>query len=348
MSRTAQPSDAASEAETARAKGRRPVRGYAALVLAGRRHGEDSLAQAAGAPHRALLDIHGTPMLERVLRTLAATPCIDHIVVSIDEPRLLDRFPGIAALRAASGAQIVVVRATDSPSQSVLAILDDGSSDQPVLVTTADHALLDVAMVEYFLGQAEARGGDVAVGLVASAVLRERFPESRRTYLGFADERYSGANLFSFQTPRARRAVDFWKRAESFRKRPWRLVASFGARALFLFLTRRLSLEEAFAEVTRALDARVFPIVMPWAEAAVDVDKLSDLELVRRVLADAAEPKLEPEVESPRPDESPEPEAGLEGDPSAGRQQEPSAGPGAESDQSGRSPSATKPPVSPS
>ena len=62
---------------------RRPVRGYAALVLAGRRSREDPLAEAAGAPHRALLDIHGTPMLERVLRTLAETPCIREIIVSM-------------------------------------------------------------------------------------------------------------------------------------------------------------------------------------------------------------------------------------------------------------------------
>ena len=80
----------------------------------------------------------------------------------------------------------------------------------------------------------------------------------------------------------------FWTRAEGFRKRPWRLVATFGARALFLFLTRRLTLEAAFDEVSHALEARVRPIVLPRAEAAVDVDKLEDLELVRRVLAQEA------------------------------------------------------------
>ena len=46
---------------------RPPIRGYTALVLAGRRGPDDALAAAAGAPHRALLDVHGTPMLERVL-----------------------------------------------------------------------------------------------------------------------------------------------------------------------------------------------------------------------------------------------------------------------------------------
>jgi GTP:adenosylcobinamide-phosphate guanylyltransferase len=264
---------------------RRPVRGYTALVLAGRRGPEDPFAEAAGAPHRALLDIHGTPMLERVLRTLIATPCIRQIIVSIDEPHLLERFPGIVELRRTRGAGLVVVEATDSPSRSVLAILDEGRSEQPLLVTTADHALLTVEMVEHFLGQAEECGGDVAVGLVASGVLKKRFPDAIRTYLPFADERYSGANLFAFQTPRGRSAVEFWVRAESFRKRPWRLVASFGLRALYLFLTRRLDLDAAFAEASRTLGARAVPVRMPQAEAAVDVDKMSDLELVRDVLA---------------------------------------------------------------
>jgi 2-C-methyl-D-erythritol 4-phosphate cytidylyltransferase len=267
---------------------RRPARGYRAVVLAGRRGPDDSLAAAAGAPHRAFLDIHGTPMLERVLRTLVSTPCIAEIVVSIDTPGLLEEFGGIDRLRRAAGRRMRVAAATDSPSRSVLEILDEGPPEQPVLVTTADHPLLDVEMVEGFLARAEDRGGDVAAGLVPSAVVRERFPDAHRTYLPFRDERYSGANLFALMTPRAREAVRFWMRAESFRKRPWRLVATFGLRALLLFLGRRLDLEGAFEEVSRSLGVRVQPIVLERAEAAVDVDKLSDLTLVREILAATA------------------------------------------------------------
>jgi 2-C-methyl-D-erythritol 4-phosphate cytidylyltransferase len=264
---------------------RRPVRGYSAVVLAGRRGPDDALAAAAGAPHRAFLDIHGTPMLERVLRTLVSTPCIGEIVVSIDTPGLLDEFAGIERLRRAAGRRIQVAAATGSPSRSVLEILEAGAPEQPVLVTTADHPLLDVEMVEGFLARAEDRGGDVAAALVPSAVVRERFPKSRRTYLRFRDESYSGANLFALMTPRAREVVRFWMRAENFRKRPWRLVATFGPRALLLFLSRRLDLEGAFEEVSRSLGVRIQPIVLLRAEAAVDVDKLSDLALVREILA---------------------------------------------------------------
>ena len=278
----------------------RPVRGYRALVLAGRRGPDDPLAAAAGAPHRALLDIRGTPMLERVLRTLVATPCVGEIVISIDEPQLLETFAGIVDLRAANE-RIVVVRASDSPSRSVLEILDRGSPEQPLLVTTADHPLLTVEMIESFLGRAEARGGDAAVALVPSAILIERFPDAVRTYLRFADEHYSGANLFAFLTPRAREAVHFWSRAESFRKRPWRLVATFGLRPLYLFLTRRLDLEAAFVEVSHRLGVRVYPVVMDQAEAAIDVDKLADLELVNRILSEESVEEVEPAQSSSSP-----------------------------------------------
>jgi len=265
---------------------RPPVRGYTALLLAGRRGQDDPLAIAAGAPHRALLDVHGVPMLERVLRTLVATPCIVDIVISIDRPDLLDSFPGIAALRAEQSGRIAVLRSQDSPSRSVLAALDEGPPEQPLLVTTADHALLSVEMVEHFLAEAEERGGDVTVALVSEKTLVARFPESVRTYLPFRGGRYSGANLFAFLTPRARSAVQFWTRAESFRKRPWRLVLTFGPKALFLFLLRRLDLQQAFARVSEVIGARCEAVEMPQAEAAVDVDKLSDLDLVNRILAE--------------------------------------------------------------
>ena len=84
----------------------------------------------------------------------------------------------------------------------------------------------------------------------------------------------------------AQRAAEFWGRAERFRKRPWRLVGAFGPVALLLFLLRRLDLEAALERMSRALGVRARAIRMPWAEAAIDVDRPSDLELVNRILAE--------------------------------------------------------------
>ena len=69
---------------------------------------------------------------------------------------------------------------------------------------------------------------------------------------------------------------------------------------MLLFLRRRLSLDAAFREVSEALGARVCAVVMPQAEAAIDVDKMADLALVRQILSP---PDAQDEPE-PDPDQS--------------------------------------------
>ncbi|MCG8590415.1 MAG: nucleotidyltransferase family protein [Proteobacteria bacterium] len=256
---------------------------YAALVLAGRRSAEDPLARAAGAPHRALLDVGGEPMLERVLRALDAAASVDGVEVSIDDPDALRSFSQLAAREAAGALRLSASAA--SPSRSVLAGLERAGT-QPLLVTTADHALLQADWVEAFLREADRDADvDVAVALVAASRIRAAFPDARRTYLPFRGERYSGANLFAFRTPRARAAAEFWSRAEHQRKRPWRLVATFGFSTLLLFLLRRLDLAAAFERASSIVGVRIAPIVLPFAEAAIDVDKLADWELVKQLVA---------------------------------------------------------------
>ena len=83
-----------------------------------------------------------------------------------------------------------------------------------------------------------------------------------------------------------RRAAEFWRRAEQHRKSPWRLVGTFGPLTLLLFLARRLDLDAAFRRVSKVIGIEARAIQMPTAEAAVDVDKISDLELVNRIFAE--------------------------------------------------------------
>jgi hypothetical protein len=50
-------------------------------------------------------------------------------------------------------------------------------------------------------------------------------------------------------------------------------------------LTRRLSLEAAFERASKVVGARLQALPLRIAEAAIDVDKIEDLELVRTILA---------------------------------------------------------------
>jgi GTP:adenosylcobinamide-phosphate guanylyltransferase len=266
--------------------------GFTALVLAGRRAADDASGRFAGSAHRALLEVRGVPMLLRVVRTLRACPNVEAVRVSIDAPAALAAVPELAQL-VASGA-IRLHQSLPSPSGSVEDALRELPERARVLVTTADHPLLAPAIVEHFLaGTGEGAGApageaDVLVGLVRAEVVRARYPESIRTWLRLRGAAYSGANLFAFLTPAARRAAAFWVRAEQFRKRPWRLASTFGPAALLLYAVGRLDLDAALARVSRAMGARVRAVLLPFAEAAIDVDRPADLALAERILGDAA------------------------------------------------------------
>jgi CMP-N-acetylneuraminic acid synthetase len=62
-------------------------------------------------------------------------------------------------------------------------------------------------------------------------------------------------------------------------------VRGFGWRPLVLYLLGRLSLDDALARASRVIGAKIAAVVMPQPEAAIDVDKPADLELVETILA---------------------------------------------------------------
>ena len=249
---------------------------FTALVLAGSRGPGDPIARHCGIEHKCLAPVRGVPMLARVLHALAASSSIGRIFVSLPDSTILPDLGVATRWRPVpSGA---------TPSTSVLQALAEIADPLPLLITTADHPLLSAAMLDGFCAEARAKGADLVAGLTDARVIRAAYPDARRTYLRFADAAYSGANLFALLTPESRRAVAFWRRVEQERKRPWRLVRAFGIGPLLTYLLGRLTLDDAMARASTVIGARVAAARLPFAEAAIDVDKPADLALVEAIL----------------------------------------------------------------
>ena len=253
-----------------------------ALVLAGSRRGEsDPVARYRQAAAKCLVEAGGVPMLVRVVRALAASPRISAILVSGDDEALLDRLPELAPLLASGRLQALA--SAPSLSNSVAAAF--ALAGPPTLVTTADHALLDPTMLDHFLATADGVSADIAVALASATVITAAYPASKRTYIRFRDDGYSGANLFLLRTSAAARGIEFWRRIERDRKAPWRLARAFGPVLLGAYLLRIATLHQAMRLISRRLGIEVAAVAMPMAEASIDVDKPADLDLVEDILA---------------------------------------------------------------
>lgn len=256
-------------------------RRFNALILAGNRREGDTVAQMAGVSHKALAPIHGVPMLLRLYRTLSASPGIANLYVCIDDAALLDAVPELAVARDAG--KLIIVPPADSPAASVALALDRIALDLPLLTTTADHPLLTVEMVRHLLAHAPA-DADLAVGLADATVVRAAYPGAIRTFYRFQEKRVSGCNLFLAQNTRARDVALYWRRMERHRKKPWRLVWEVGPAALLRLACGRMSVDAAFAHISGLTGARIRPVMMPFAEAPIDVDKPADYKLVSEIL----------------------------------------------------------------
>ncbi len=252
---------------------------FAAVVLAGSRGPDDPVAVEAGVAAKALAIIGGTPMVSRVVTALAESRSIGQIVVvglTDKAPPEVETVLDMHRVRRVAGSA--------TPSQSVIAAFSVLEPLVPVLVTTADHALLRSEYVDDFCARARATGADVAVALAAYQDVIAACPDTRRTVSRFSDGGYCGCNLFGFLTERGRSAVGFWRRVEGQRKNPVKVIRSLGFLTLLRYLTGGLSLRQGLEVLSRRAGARVEPVLMPHGEAAIDVDSADDLRRVRAMV----------------------------------------------------------------
>lgn len=264
-----------------RAGGRDPSMPWPAIVLAGERPGGNALARALQLPASVLAPIAGKACLARVITTLRVCQSIDggllvgpaaDIVKDNDIVRELLAIGDFRWLEPMSGPSASALRAAGALRH------------YPVLLTTGDHALLEAGVVDRFCAAAAASGADFVVGLVPHALVRGRFPYSRRTVLRFRNGAWCGANLFALRTHAGRHALELWQALEVDRKRPWRMASRLGFGFLLRYLGGSLSLSDALATLSARAGCRIAHVVVESARAAVDVDSSADLALAEEVL----------------------------------------------------------------
>ncbi|MEZ5558671.1 MAG: NTP transferase domain-containing protein [Pseudomonadales bacterium] len=257
-----------------------------AVVLAGERPGGNALARALGIDAGVLADVAGSSCLVRVLRCLDAAAAVRGGIVCGPAEGVLARHDALTAVFADAGFQWLAP--ASGPAASALAAAS-AIGTMPVLLTSGDHALLRPETVDQFLRDAlEQRAhsnADLLIGLVPHREVQAAFPESKRTLLRFADGAFCGSNLFALLSDRARLALEFWRRVEALRKQPWKIAAELGTATLLRYLLRRLSVDQAMAQLSERAGCRVGWVAVHDPRAAVDVDSVADWELASRLLA---------------------------------------------------------------
>ena len=257
---------------------------FKALVLAGSRGSLEPVSAYAGVSDKALIEVGGRTTLARVVDTLRRSGA-DRIWVSTSSE---------AVRRHAASLGTDAIEAAAGPSAS--AQQGFALTGAPLLLTTADHALLQPEWIQAFLAAVPA-DADIAPYLARRETIERDAPTTRRTYLRFADGDWSGCNLFMLATPAASAALALWQQVEHDRKRPWRIVRRLGPLPLLNYALGRFTLAAALSDIGERVGVRARLVESPFGLAAIDVDKPADLDLVRELIGHGS-PALPPIADS--------------------------------------------------
>ena len=121
--------------------------GLTALVLAGSRPGGDPFAESFGVASKSLIPVAGEPMLLRPVRALLAASEVEEVIILAQHPELLDDV-------LAGQPEVSFRQSQGTIADTLCAVCSDPDTRWPVLVTTADHALLTPAMIAEFTAKA--------------------------------------------------------------------------------------------------------------------------------------------------------------------------------------------------
>jgi molybdopterin-guanine dinucleotide biosynthesis protein A len=247
--------------------------GVNAVVLAGG-PADDISALEPGAPNKAFIRIAGMTLVERTLRGVRSSSRIDRIVVVA--PPAAHGHDGLALADecCADGERI---------GDSLRSGLSHFPPDDLVLVAASDLPILSAEAVDDFCAQALSLDPDIAYGCVERTVHLASYPLVPHTWARLREGTYCGAGLIAMKPRAVPELQRFIERLGAARKNPLQLASIFGWDVLLRFALRRLSMQSAERRASQILRLRACAIVTPYAEAAVNVDRVSDVELANQL-----------------------------------------------------------------
>ncbi len=254
------------------------------LILAGKRN-QDSLSESFGVQNKALIPLAGKRMVEWVFDAINGFGT-ENLWISVDaaQKALFEQeFPAYSN-------NLLIIENSGSPMNSIIRALNLLKEGESLLVTTADNPLLNSEFIHYFLQKANESEAELLIATVnGHEGLISKYPFLSRTWHKLNSKVWlSGANLF-YWSPKTLNsaATQILTKLEERRKSPMGFASILsGTNLIFLLklILQCTSIKEANQAFSKTLAFGVEFITLPFPEACVDVDKLSDYEFVERLL----------------------------------------------------------------
>lgn len=252
-----------------------------ALVMAGKRSGLlDPLAARARVSQKAVVPVHGVPMIERVVKQVSQCPAVGAIRIVAHDADEIAALPTIAALMAEG--RLTFTEGKYNIVDSVFSGAE--GADFPLLITTADNCLVTPEGYGEFIEKCLANGVEGAAGLARKEDVQAADPEGQKKFYQFQDGGYSNCNMYWLGSKDALSAAEIMREGGQFVKFPKRIIKAFGLMNLIRFKLGTGSKEKLFEQISKRFGFKLMPIELSDGHYAIDVDNQRTFEVTERIL----------------------------------------------------------------
>lgn len=170
-----------------------------------------------------------------------------------------------------------------SLSDNLLKGFEKTSSDY-ILICSADIPLVKKEHIQWFIDEGLRSGARLVMPYITKEIIDKTYPGAKRTYVRLKDGLVTLGNIALIERTLVGEIKQLLKKATDYRKNPLKIAMLVGCDIVALYLLGLLSVKYIERKAYRLVKGPVRGLLCPYPEIGMDVDKVEDLEVVKRFI----------------------------------------------------------------
>jgi len=247
---------------------------FNALILAGSTK-RGPLEISTNVDNKALISINGKQVINYILNALKKSLLINKTVVVGPEKLFLTSIDQ-------KNAQLI------NCGNNILENIENGlkyfNSDESVLILTSDIPLITANAIDEFLRICIKRNADVAYPIITKEKIMKKYPETERTYIKMKEGLICGGNITLLKPEVFFRNKSLINDLFENRKNIQKYVKILGFVFIIKFIFKTLTFKDIEKRISEIVGYHSIAVNVSFPEIMIDLDKVSDLELIKKIM----------------------------------------------------------------
>lgn len=243
---------------------------FDALVIAGGKN-DGALKDYSDKEYESLIEIAGKPMVQHVLDAVEGVEEIENIVMV-----------GPAELNRVANKDYNILKPKGTLVDNIKRGIEALNEDNYIIILTSDIPLVTSAVIKEFIKSCQKEiGHDFFYPLISKEINLKKYPEVERTYVHLKEGTYTGGNVVMVSPSIIQGPLDWYDKLLSLRKKPFKMSQMLGLKIIIKFIFRQLTIPELEKKISAMIGHKCKALILNSPEIGFDVDKPSDLKMMK-------------------------------------------------------------------